>query len=255
MAANNTFGSHRPAGPQNTNYYQPFVEDQPDGTIASFQSVTFSVPHGGYSFEELRLNDQANGRGVVKRPAADLTSFTSTLAFANVRQRLNAFCTPWFARRTHSDRGLRLGSKIVVFSVGKENPKDFAIHESVIKPVSEFVKLALEKDWKEAKERLIPLPEDRPEVFELLQNWLYTKNIPSLDTKDAVKDAAEYKMLIQAYILGDKFGITDFKDAIIDCIILKLRYTGRFDARLATFVYENTLDESPLRRLWQDIYV
>jgi hypothetical protein len=144
---------------------------------------------------------------------------------------------------------------MVVFHVGKDDPKEFAIHESLIAPASEFVRLALNKDWKEASTRTIPLPDDSPKVFELLQNWLYTKHIPSMHPTDGAKDSAEYSVLVHAYILGDKFGIGDFKDAILDSIILKLRFTGRFDPRLAGIVYDNTMDRSPLRRLWQDIYV
>jgi hypothetical protein len=244
-------------GPQSTHDFQPMQElDQNGfGSVSLYQSITSTQPHNAYSFEELRLNDYAHERGKVVHPPSDLSSFKNNLAFATVRQRLNAFSTPMFARRTYASNNLHLGWKIVTFRVGSENPQDYAIHESLIKPVSEFVSLALDKDWKEAKERLIPLPDDDPEVFELLQTWLYNNTIPSMNPVDGVKDAAEYKMLVAAYILGDKFGITDFKDAIIDSMILKLRHTARFDARLGNMVYDNTPERSPLRKLWQDVYV
>ena len=262
MAANNGFGSsqrrtsaHQSNGPQSTHDFQPMAERDVGGATSLYQSITTTWPHTAYSFEELRFNDYAHGRGKVERPPSNLLPFMNNLAFATVRERLNAFSTPPFARRTLTSLKFRLGWQMVVFRVGKENPQDYAIHESLIKPVSEFVCLALNEEWKEAKERLIPLPEDDPEVFELLQAWLYNETIPSMNLQDGVKDAAEYKMLVQAYILGDKLGITDFKDAIIDSIILKLRHTARFDARLGNLVYENTPDRSPLRKLWQDVYV
>jgi hypothetical protein len=262
MAANNPFGVFQPrpigtlgTGPQSTHNFQPLRENEGNGRINFHQTISSAPQHEGFSFEELRLNDNAHGRGVVTRPPADLTSFANTLSLATVRQRFNLFSKPVFARRTLEAYGLHLGSKMVVFNVGKDEPKEFAIHENLIAPVSEFVRLALTKDWKEAATRTIPLPDDSPEVFELLQNWLYTKHIPSMNPSDGVKDSAEYSVLVHAYILGDKFGITNFKDAILDSIILKLSFTGRFDPRLAGIVYDNTMDRSPLRRLWQDIYV
>ena len=255
MAFNAQLGvPHQAAGPRSTANFQPLQVNEM-GTSVDFYSITASLLHQSYSFEELRLNDYTHNRGIINLPSADITAFTNGLALAVVRQPLNAFSRPLFARRAFAASALQFGSKIVLFRVGKETPQEFAIHENLIAPVSEFVRLALGKDWKEAKERTIPLPDDEPEVFELLQNWLYTKKIPSMHLSDGAKDAGEYKTLVHAYILGDKFGIVDFKDAIIDSIILKLRFTGRFDPRLGNFVYDNTMERSPLRRLWQDIYV
>lgn len=258
MAFNSAWGPANPtAGPQNTNNYQPWQVDE-NGVFGPsvYQSITAAPPFSKHSFEELRLNDYSQSRGVVVHPSANITAFTHALAPAIIRQRLNAFSKPPFSRRIPASCGRRLGSEVILFKVGKEGDyQEFTIHENVISPLSEFVRLALTKDWKEAQQRAIPLPDDEAEVFELLQEWLYTRNIPSLHLNNGAKDSAEYKQLVHAYILGDKFGIIDFKDAIIDSIILKLRFTGRFDPRLANFVYDNTVEQSPLRRLWQDIYV
>lgn len=246
-------GSRHFSEARDTASYQVTRRQEHNGDFSDFQCIMAMPEHARYSLEELRMNDYSHKRGQITHPSGDFPTFTLGLALANVRRRLNTFNTPLFAR-TLSRRSLRLGAKMVLFRVGKEKPKEFAIHENVIAPVSEFVQLALSNEWKEAQERTIPLPDDEPEVFNLLQNWLYTRSIPCSSTQNPDQET-EYRVLVQAYILGDKFGITDFKDAVIDSIIFTLRTTGRFDPRLANLVYENTMEHSPLRRLWQDIYV
>jgi hypothetical protein len=147
----------------------------------------------------------------------------------------------------------RLDSDVVVFLVGTDAPKRFTIHEGLVKPHSEFVRLALRGDWKEAQEQTIPLPEDDPSVFSVYQQWLYGGQIYTLcNTVFQVDD--EYKILVKAYILGEKIMDQNFKDSAADAIVEKLRFLRRFDTSLTDLVFENTLSTSPLRRLWMDVY-
>jgi hypothetical protein len=152
-----------------------------------------------------------------------------------------------------ADEHFRLDGDVVVFLVGTDAPKRFTIHEGLVKPRSEFVRLALRGDWKEAQERTIPLPEDDPSVFSVYQQWLYGGRIHTL-CNTVFKPDDEYKILVKAYILGEKIMDQDFKDSAADAIVEKLRSLRRFDASLTDLVFENTLPTSPLRRLWMDIY-
>jgi hypothetical protein len=148
-----------------------------------------------------------------------------------------------------------LGATVVTFRVGDEKLQDFVVHEKLIARRSEFVRTALSKDWKESLERVIHLPKAEPRTFELYQQWLYTGRIPSCGYGDHTKDAQEYRNLVDAYNLGERFLDADWKDAIVDAIINKLYCTSVFDPRLTNLVYDNTPLLSPLRRLLQDIYV
>ena len=270
MANNNLFAPFgaRPTEtrppPQSTGNFQAHEElGDPNidegGRHIRYQSISSMQQHKDYSFEELRLNDIMRGRGIVERPATDKHIFgpnANGLAFARVpgygwpSQTSNTSC------RTLAANTVQLGSAIVTFKVGKEHPdaRDFVVHENVVSQRSEFVRLSLSKDWKEAHERVIRLPDDLPETFELYQQWLYTNKIPSDHFGKGQQDCQEYKVLVRAYLLGERFMDSHFKDAIIDCIIHKLRKSSFFDPRLTTLIYENTLPHSPLRRLWQDIY-
>ena len=143
---------------------------------------------------------------------------------------------------------------MVIFLVGTDAPKRFAIHEGMIEPRSEFVRLALRGEWKEAQERTIPLPEDDPKVFSVYQQWLYGGLIHTRYDNTRSKTDDEYEILVKAYILGEKIMDQDFKDSIANAIVEKLRLLRRFDTGLTSLVFDNTPSASPLRLLWLDAY-
>jgi hypothetical protein len=143
---------------------------------------------------------------------------------------------------------------VIVFLVGTEVPRRFTIHEGLIRTRSDFVQLALRGEWKEARERTIPLPEDDPDVFSVYQQFLYGGLIYTSYKNAPSRPDDEYKVLVKAYILGEKIMDQEFKDSIVDAIIEKLRTLRRFDTQLTDLVSDNTPFASPLRRLWMDAY-
>ena len=58
--------------------------------------------------------------------------------------------------------------------------KQFTVYESLISSNSAFFANALGRDWKEARERVVPLPENEPEVFRLYLTYLYVGDCLSL---------------------------------------------------------------------------
>ncbi|KAK4543233.1 hypothetical protein LTR36_005783 [Oleoguttula mirabilis] len=221
------------------------------------------------SFEELRLNDCISNRGLrslANEGPSTQPSQHNKLVEAHIPTiGFNAW--PITSPRTLlSLRPPEYGTSIIIFEVGKERPERFALHENLITPRSDFVRMALSKEWKEGQERTIPLPEDDADVFRAYHLWIYHNRIFSDKRTDttpfqgslttiAQEDGTEYPLLIQAYILGEKLLDTHFKDAVIDCIIDKLRTTRTFDVRLTNLIYDNTPEKSPLRRLLQDVYI
>ncbi|KAF2766497.1 hypothetical protein EJ03DRAFT_376898 [Teratosphaeria nubilosa] len=135
---------------------------------------------------------------------------------------------------TFTSPPVALGSKLVHIDVGKEPVKRYTAHKDPVVAGSEFVRMALDKDWKEAGERVIPLPDD-------LQCLKHTKG-------GCIGNA------YSCYILGEKILDPAFKDAVIDTIIDLLRKTRVFNTGLADMVYNNTPPRSHLRMLWRDIY-
>jgi hypothetical protein len=144
----------------------------------------------------------------------------------------------------------------VVFLVGDtQAPKRFTIHEDFVKDSSEFVRLALRGDWKEASTRQIPLPDDEPAVFSVYQHWLYNGLIHSVQQGlgSVAQSDEEYELLVKAYIFGEKIIDLSFKNSVVDAIIERVSEFG-FNKRLTCLVFDNTTSASPLRRLWLDIY-
>lgn len=132
------------------------------------------------------------------------------------------------------------------------------VHEKLIRARAASFETALSRDWKEAKTKVVSLGNERPETFELYKNWLYTSKIFSQQDLDkfAPTRAIETRLLIDAYIMGDLFQDSDFKDAVIDVIIDCIAQNAAPHAAANTKrVYENTPSESPLRKLIVDVHV
>lgn len=149
--------------------------------------------------------------------------------------------------------------KLITVRVGDPSEpskqKDFAVHESHIRLQCPFFEAALGRDWKEAEERVVLLPEYEPDSFRIYLGWLYQKRItisPTVKTKPSVKCRHR---LCRAYLLGDFLQDLEFKDAIIDALIdLALDLNIYFGTGIG-FLYENTSAGSPLRRLVIDLIV
>lgn len=148
----------------------------------------------------------------------------------------------------------RLGHQMVTFQVGGERGEKFSVHESVIVHRSEFVRLSLQGDWKEAKERVIPLSDDDPAMFALYQHFLYSGAIYTKGLDTGTHTSNEYELLVKMYVFGEKILDSGFKDATIDAMIDKMRTNECFDTRLTDLVYDGTPEGSPLRRLWLEVY-
>lgn len=233
-----------------------------DGSVGQveYQSINFLPPYDHLSFEELRLRDYRSGLG-------PLSSTSPTQA-----GKVSSFCSPNFtgyaaagvlgggrfwnyiphATRESANQAPSLGERMLNFSVGPDLTS-FTVHERAIASRSELVRLALRHDWKEAQERCINMPDDDVAAFQTYQSWLYSGALFTRPSMGARSDD-EYGVLVRAYLLGQKLMDSDFKDTIIDAIVNKLITTGLFDIRQTSAVYDNTMRDDALRRLWLDIY-
>jgi hypothetical protein len=114
---------------------------------------------------------------------------------------------------------------------------------------SEFVRLALRGERKEATERVIPLPDDEPAVFKVYQQWLYSGLIHTREPKTDSDFDEKYQLLVKEYIFGEKILDLDFKDCVADALVEKLDPVERFDPHLTNSIFDNTPSGSPLHRL------
>lgn len=64
----------------------------------------------------------------------------------------------------------------------------------------------------------------------------------------------KYQLLFEAFILGERISARDFRNDMIDVIMLKVQAGEMLDPRLSQLAYENTPPSSPLRRLLVDVF-
>ncbi|KAF2659813.1 hypothetical protein K491DRAFT_755119 [Lophiostoma macrostomum CBS 122681] len=167
--------------------------------------------------------------------------------------------------RLHKNGILDLGTKVITVRVGQEpSHTDFTVHESLIRKSSPFFEAALSRQWREATERLVKLPEADAQAFKLYVHWLYTGhpnifitgNPHSSDRTQLVKDREiELTKLVQGYLLGDYPQDCDYKDTLADAF---LEWGSRFWSGLAqpfkhaAPIYSSTTKGSPVRELIVD---
>jgi hypothetical protein len=54
-----------------------------------------------------------------------------------------------------------------------DDKHDFTVHEDVICGCSEFFRKAMNGKWKESEERVVPLPQEDPEIFSMYLQACY----------------------------------------------------------------------------------
>jgi len=243
--------------PQITHNFTPRVEADGVGpTTSAYQNISFIAPHHNFSAEELRLNDYTQGHGpsVFIRPQPRAFPVpTDGLVVVGLPAdfgHLHASC------RAPAGLAMQLGAEIITLRVENGNDsKDFVIHRNVITRRSAFIRDALKGEWKEAQTGIISLPDDDWDIVEMYQQWLYTGCLTPIEDADSTSQtASDYTMLVKAYIFGEKFWDPTYKDCVIDAVISLLLTTRLFDPTISELVYTSTPPNSPLRKLWQDIY-
>jgi hypothetical protein len=93
----------------------------------------------------------------------------------------------------------------VAVLVGPEEQR-FILHQDAVCDMSKFFKAACSKRWVEGQEKLVRLPEAKPEVFQEYCKWIYsgTIDVGRLTPQGEQKSrTAEHSMLINLFLLAD----------------------------------------------------
>jgi hypothetical protein len=148
--------------------------------------------------------------------------------------------------------------------IGGDDGKTFFIYEHLLSS-SDFFNNALSKNWKEAQDRKISLPETDVEAFTIYAKWLFTGLLYTVKKNDdymahdshesTTRRSHEWQRLRQCYVLGDFFQDVDFKDATIDAFLERIIETNSMPLCLAEIIYSKSLKNSPHRKPVQDLTV
>ncbi|TKA83002.1 hypothetical protein B0A55_04672 [Friedmanniomyces simplex] len=155
---------------------------------------------------------------------------------------------------------IRLERLSVTVLVG-EDGHSFSVHEGLLCENSPFFTSAMKKEWAEGQKREIPLPDDKPEVFNLYAEWKYTgKLLSRLSPSDSGSNGGELTLLIDAYVFGEKVQDRDFQDATLDALIMSTNTQDQEGKKwfpsgaVVRRAYRGTLAGSPIRRLLVDMH-
>jgi hypothetical protein len=137
------------------------------------------------------------------------------------------------------------------------------LHESIIRAKSPFFEAALCKKWKEAEERVVRIPEQYLEGFDIYMRWVYSGKviISELDISkegnadEYVRESTLASHLSRAYVLGDVLQDMDFKDAVVDGLLEMSVSMEWVPFEEAKYLYENTPKDSLMRRMLSDYMV
>ena len=119
------------------------------------------------------------------------------------------------------------------------------LHEKILSAGSTFFRAAINSRFKEGSERKITLAEDENLVFQLFVQHLYSK----------VFQTSSMRLLLKAYVLGDKLGAPEFQALALDKIFALNGNHCHFTAEQVLWIYGNTLPKSGLRRFTADTVV
>ena len=139
---------------------------------------------------------------------------------------------------------------IVEIAVGPEKVL-FNIHKGLLCRNSSYFRSALEGEFKESSEGKVHLPEDDPEVFQRFQLWLYTGSV--IESSGEGTKAIDWMVFFRLYVFGDARGVAGLQNATIDALIDKSHKEIALPSILGpNYIYDNTVEKSPLRRLMVD---
>ena len=110
----------------------------------------------------------------------------------------------------------------------------------------------MKRERRKAKERVIHLPDDNVKIFTIYHMWLYfgyifTRSEDEEKTASSTSSTAEWGLLFDSYIFGEKIRDSNFKDALMDAIINKFNTIHELPNKIQQ-VYQNTPQNSPARR-------
>jgi len=126
----------------------------------------------------------------------------------------------------------------------------FQVHLGILCDASPVFNAAFHGGFSEGLKRSMNLPEDDPEAFELLVQWLYLKtyNIPQFVGKPHDDDQIGFMHLARLYVAADKYGIIGLmKDVMDRWCKARWEHAQVPFTKVLDYVYENTTSKSKLR--------
>ena len=99
------------------------------------------------------------------------------------------------------------------------------------------------------------MPEDDPNVFRHYVKWLYSKEPPFAEERSSPKDPEYFTVILKLCIFAEVRDIPPLYNAVIDRLLSICKTSNILPTCCSSLVYENSPQNSPLRRLFADMAV
>ncbi|TKA67598.1 hypothetical protein B0A49_04580 [Cryomyces minteri] len=128
--------------------------------------------------------------------------------------------------------------------------EEYAIHKGLISHHSHFFRKALNGHFREAVENHVTLEDEDPAVFHIFYLWLYSSRLYDVDKRKPNHVPLSEETLVRTWVFGDKRGVPGLQDAALNSLVSLLANRWTADEAIVRLAYENTLEGSPLRKLY-----
>lgn len=133
------------------------------------------------------------------------------------------------------------------------NKQTFHVHRDLLSFYSDYFRAALNGSFAEARTGTIELETEEPAVLEGFVKWLYTQKF--LQDKITEENNVEFfESVVKLWIFADRRGIPLLMNEMIDCLQQSIVEAWILPKLTITEIYNNTTEESGLRRMIVDTY-
>ncbi|KAL8754542.1 MAG: hypothetical protein Q9199_004273 [Rusavskia elegans] len=128
--------------------------------------------------------------------------------------------------------------------------KIFHIHKGLLCHASPMFRAMMQHDWKEKQDGIIVLKDEDPEVFRRFMHWLYYETV--LDINEKIETISP-RDLADCYFIADRRDVPAMQNHLIDLIMQKALTLASVLSNIQRLVWENTPENSALRKLLVDL--
>ena len=154
-----------------------------------------------------------------------------------------------------------MSDTIIAVEVGDNITRVFHVHQNILTATSEFLKSRAKPEWLQEGQQL-KLREHTPEALQIYATWLYTRMIPktprAAEPEEPVTDS-EWRILAEAYVLGEYLMDDKFKDTVIDALRAKATTEGGKVfvkmPEVVAMIYSGTSSGSVVRKFIVDMHL
>lgn len=135
----------------------------------------------------------------------------------------------------------------------------FTVHKATICAKSKFFQAALSRDWKEAKEATVSLPDLEPHEFAIFVHWMYTGGIDGeelgFDPPHFCGDDRVYSVPFSAFVAGDALEAEGLRnDALTEAFQAEHSAVELPTSKFLSEYWQKTAEGSALRLWLVDIF-